>query len=68
MTTVSAAGEVMEAKRWEASAARKRVEDGGRAFSSAFVVAEAMDDEDMSMPREDWKSEERVIVKRPLPE
>ncbi len=46
----------------------KRVNDGGRLLSSAFVVALAMPLELMSMPREDLNSEERVMVKRPEPE
>jgi hypothetical protein len=68
MTTVSSAGDSMEAKRRAASAAMKRVEDSGRLFKRAFVDAEVMLAGDMSMPREDLKREERVMVKRPEPE
>ena len=37
-------------------------------FKRAFVDAEVMLAGDMSMPREDLKREERVMVKRPEPE
>lgn len=68
ITTVSSAGEVIEAKRRAASAAMNCVEDLGRLFSSALVVALAIDDEEISIPKEDLKREERVMVKSPEPE
>lgn len=68
MTTVSLAGDLMDANNRAASAAMNRVEDEGKLFNSAFVVADWILLELMSIPREDWKSEERVMVNKPLPE
>ena len=56
------------AKRRDASAAMKRVDEAGRLLSFALAVAEAMEELEMSMPREDLNREESVIVNRPLPE
>ena len=68
MTTVSAAGEAMDSKRRDASAAMKRVESAGRLLSWAFVVALWMLLALMSMPSEVLKSDDSVMVKRPEPE
>ena len=46
----------------------KRVDEAGRLLSFALAVAEAMEELEMSMPREDLNREESVIVNRPLPE
>ncbi|KAK5634217.1 hypothetical protein RRF57_009931 [Xylaria bambusicola] len=42
--------------------------DVGRLLAAALVRANVMEDSAMSMPVDPWKSEERVIVKRPEPE
>lgn len=68
MTTVSSAGDFMLANNAAASAAMKRVDEGGRLLSSAFVVAQSMEEVDMSIPKEDLNKEDRVMVKRPEPE
>lgn len=68
MTTVSEAGVLMEAKSAAASAAMKRAEEGGRLLRVALVVADAMEEDEMSIPKLDWKRDDNVIVKRPEPE
>lgn len=68
MTTVSSAGDSIEANSAAASAAMNFADEEGRLLMVALWVAEVMDEEDMSMPREVVKRAERVMVKRPEPE
>lgn len=68
ITAVSSAEDVMEAKRCDASAAMKLVESLGSLLRVALRVAEWMLLALMSMPREDLKRLESVMVKRPEPE
>ena len=58
----------MEAKSLDASAAMKRARSGVRPLISAFSVADLMLEDETSMPSEDLKREDRVMVNSPEPE
>ncbi len=67
-TTVSSLGYVTDLNNSGASASMKTHREGGRLLSAAFSRAEVIEARDISMPVDEVKREDRVMVKSPDPE